>query len=577
MERGKIKELGEKKRVAVYARYSSENQRDESIEGQLRAIEPYCKQRNYQITECYIDRAKSATTDKRPEFQRMIKDAEEGLFEYVLVHKLDRFSRDKYDSIRYKQKLKNNGIKVISVLENLDDSPESVILESVIEGMAEYYSKNLSREVKKGLCENAHKCKHTGGLPPLGYDVDPISKKYLLNEEEAEVVKMIYQMYLEDWTSGNIIKKLNELGYRTKKKTEWTKNSLISILRNEKYVGVYIYNRSAAKDSRGKRNNHKAKSEEDIIRIEGGMPQIIEKEVFEQVRAKMGERKKSPSQAMTKTTYLLSGLVKCECGYSMHGNVRRAKRKNLSGEKAKPEYVSYRCGCRKSKSSIACDNPEIRKEYLEEYVMTELEKMVISNSAIEKVVEVVNSHAEKKESEKEEVRKRLEVGRNEIEQRIGNIIKAVTMGFASMELKSELEKLEEQKSELELKIARTEMKSETEKATEDDVREQLKSLRYFLLSRDLVEVKKFMKTVVKEIVVGKEGIEVTFNLLSSFVEEDEKYDVNTNIRRNDLYVPLERKISIKIPNKLEIAFDSRKLEVAVQKQNLDLNIGRDML
>lgn len=558
--------------VVVYARFSSENQRDESIDSQLRAAKQFCKQKNYQIIEHYIDRAKSATTDKRPEFQRMIKDSEDGLFEYVIVHKLDRFSRDKYDSIRYKTKLKNNGIKVISILENLDDSPESIILESVIEGMAEYYSKNLSREVQKGLRENAYKCKHTGGLPPLGYNVNPISKKYELNQEEAKAVKMIYQMYLEDYTSGNIIKKLNELGYRTKKNSEWTKNSLISILRNEKYTGVYIYNRSAAKDNRGKRNNHKAKSAEEIIRNEGGMPKIIDAEIFEQVRVKMEERKKSPSQAMTRTTYLLSGLVKCECGHSMHGNVRRAKRKNINGEKTKPPYVSYRCGCRKTKSSIVCNNTEIRKEYLEEYVMSELEKMIVSDNAIQEIVNIVNNYSENKISEKEEVKKRLEVGKNEIEKRIGNIIKAITMGFASMELKSELERLEEEKSRLELNIIRADVKSETEKVMDDDVRDQLKNLRYFLLNRDLVEVKKFMKSVIKEIVVSKEGVEVTFNLLSSFVKENETYNINKKIKRNDLYKPLERRINIKIPNKLQIVFDSRKLEVVAQDKILNSNI-----
>lgn len=558
--------------VVVYARYSSENQRDESIEAQIRAAEQFCKQKDYTIIGTYIDRAKSGTTAKRPDFQRMINDSQQGLFEYVIVHKLDRFSRDKYDSIRYKKKLKNNGVKVVSILENLDDSPESIILESVIEGMAEYYSKNLSREVQKGLRENAHKCKHTGGLPPLGYNVDSNSKKYVLNEEEAKIVKIIYQMYLNDYTSGNIIKKLNELGYRTKKKSEWTKNSLISILRNEKYTGVYIYNRSVAKDSRGKRNNHKIKADEEIIRIEGGMPRIIEKETFEQVKAKMEERKKSPSQAMTKTTYLLSGLVKCECGHSMHGNVRRAKRKNLNGEKLKQPYVSYRCGCRKTKSSIACDNTEIRKEYLEEYVMSELEKMIISDYAIEKIVDTVNSHNEDKVNEKEEVKNRLEVGKNEIEERIANIIKAVTMGFASMELKLELEKLEEQKNKLELNILRADMISETTKATENDIKQQLKNLRHFLLNRDLVEIKKFMKAVIKEIIVSKEEIEVTFNLLSSFIKENETYNINLSIKRTSLYKPLERKISIKIPNKLQISFDSRKLEVGTNNRDLAIEI-----
>ena len=563
--------------VVVYARYSSENQRDESIEAQIRAAEQFCKQRNYEIIECYIDRAKSGTTAKRPEFQRMINDSQQGFFECVVVHKLDRFSRDKYDSIRYKKKLKNNGIKVVSILENLDDSPESIILESVIEGMAEYYSKNLSREVQKGLRENAHKCKHTGGLPPLGYDVDSDSKKYILNEEEAKIVKTIYQMYLDDYTSGNIIKKLNELGYRTKKKSEWTKNSLISILRNEKYTGVYIYNRSVAKDSRGKRNNHKIKPDEEIIRIEDGMPRIIEKEIFEQVKAKMEERKKNPSQAITRTTYLLSGLVKCECGHSMHGNIRRAKRKNLNGEKVKEPYVSYRCGCRKTKSSIACDNTEIRKEYIEEYVMSELEKMIISDSAIEKIVAEVNSYNENKVNENEEIKNRLEVGKNEIEEKITNIVKAITMGFTSAELKLELEKLEEQKNSLEFNILKVDMKSEATNVTKDDVTEQLKNLRYFLLNRDLVEIKKFMKSVIKKIIVSKDGVEVTFNLLFLFIKENEKYNITTIIKRNSLYKPLERKISIKIPNKLQISFDSRKLEVNIHKENFNLNIKRNML
>ena len=202
--------------VAIYGRYSSNNQRDESIEGQTRAILEYCKRKNYNVVSEYYDRAKSATTDKRPEFQKMIKDSENGYFDIVLVHKLDRFARNKYDSALYKKKLKNNGVKVVSVTENLDDSPESIILESVIEGMAEYYSKNLAREVMKGLKENAYQCKHNGGTPPLGYDVN-IEKKYIINKTEAKAVELIFQMYLDDYTSGDMIRKLNGYGFRTKK------------------------------------------------------------------------------------------------------------------------------------------------------------------------------------------------------------------------------------------------------------------------------------------------------------------------------------------------------------------------
>ena len=156
------------KRVALYARFSSDNQRAESIDAQIRAMKKYCQENHYLIVETYVDEAKSATSDKRPAFQQMIKDSDKKLFDVLLVHKLDRFSRNRYDSAMYKNRLKRNGVTVFSVLEKLNDSPESVIMESLLEGMSEYYSKNLSREVMKGLNENALKCKHTGGKPPLG-------------------------------------------------------------------------------------------------------------------------------------------------------------------------------------------------------------------------------------------------------------------------------------------------------------------------------------------------------------------------------------------------------------------------
>ena len=147
---------------------------DESIDAQIRAIEEYASKNNIQIVKVFADRAKSATSANRPEFQNMIKycEADDTGISMVMVHKLDRFSRDKYDSAMYKQKLKVKGIRVVSVLENLDNSPESVILESVIEGMAQYYSANLAREVAKGQKENALKALHNGGDAPLGYDVE---------------------------------------------------------------------------------------------------------------------------------------------------------------------------------------------------------------------------------------------------------------------------------------------------------------------------------------------------------------------------------------------------------------------
>lgn len=174
-------------RGAAYSRYSSDNQREESIDAQLYEIKEYAKANNISIVKIYVDEAKTATTDNRPGFLRMINDSKKGLFDVILVHKLDRFARNRYDSAFYKRELKLAGVKLISITEKLDDSPESVILESLLEGMAEYYSKNLAREAMKGLKENARNCKHNGGVPPLGLDVDPETKQYKISENPKKL------------------------------------------------------------------------------------------------------------------------------------------------------------------------------------------------------------------------------------------------------------------------------------------------------------------------------------------------------------------------------------------------------
>ena len=155
----------------IYARYSSDNQREESIEGQLRECQAFAKKNDITLLEPYIDRALSAKTDNRPNFQKMIKDSASKKFDIVIVWKLDRFSRDHYDSAHYKHLLKKNGVKVISAKENISDGPEGIILESMLEGYAEYYSAELSMKIQRGQKENALKCKNNGGGTPLGYTI----------------------------------------------------------------------------------------------------------------------------------------------------------------------------------------------------------------------------------------------------------------------------------------------------------------------------------------------------------------------------------------------------------------------
>ncbi|OGO90303.1 MAG: hypothetical protein A2Y17_12080 [Clostridiales bacterium GWF2_38_85] len=212
-------------KAVLYARFSSDNQREESIEAQVRAIKEYCERNHVVLIDEYLDRAKSATTDDRPQFLQMIMDAKQQKFGLVIVHKLDRFSRNRYDSAYYKRELKKNGVTLISVLEQMDDSPESIILESVLEGMSEYYSKNLAREVMKGMRESAIKCQAVGGRPPYGYDVNGETKHYEINEHEAVAVRKIYDSVLTGIGYNEILATLNREGFKTRLGKPFGKNS----------------------------------------------------------------------------------------------------------------------------------------------------------------------------------------------------------------------------------------------------------------------------------------------------------------------------------------------------------------
>lgn len=495
---------------------------DESIDAQIRAINEYCEKNNIQIVKIFADRAKSATSANRPEFQEMIKFCENDItgISMVIVHKLDRFSRDKYDSAMYKQKLKLKGIRVVSVLENLDDSPESIILESVIEGMSQYYSANLSREVSKGQRENALKAKHNGGTPPLGYDVAE-DKTYIINDEESKAVRIIFDRYVNGYSYSQIIDELNKLGYRTKRENKnFSKNSLYSILSNEKYTGVYVFNKTQRKGVNGKRNGHKQKNEEEIIKVEGGMPQIIDKEIFEQAQDMMKKRKRAPGANKATTFYLLSSLVVCgECGYKFQGNKRYDQYKN--------EYVSYRCGCRKQKRD--CDNKEIRRDELEEFVLTELEKHVLNDEAIPALSKELNKKLQDKANNNEEMLASLRNKLTKVNKEIENILNAIMSGIVNNMLKEKLDELEQIKLNLDLKINELSIErtdGEEVLITEEQIRNMFGRFKEFVLTRNLPECKKFIGDYVKEVIIYKDHVEVILNVVFSFVDNEISHNLH---------------------------------------------------
>lgn len=356
--------MNKKVRAVIYARFSSHNQREESIDAQLRACSKWAADNGILIVGKYCDSAKSATSDDRPEFQKMIADSKSNKFNAVIVHKLDRFARNRYDSADYKRKLKMKGVTLMSVTEKLDGSPESVIYESLLEGMSEYYSKNLAREVMKGLKETAYQCKHTGGYAPLGYDVDKATQKYVINEEEATIVRLIFELHNKGYGYKKILSMLKEKNYKTKFGNDFSTSSIRGILTNEKYTGVYLFNQKKEKTDNNKRNA-KRKPKEEIIRIEGGMPAIIDKSTFYKAKYLLEKNVNNGGKNSAKENYLLSGLVYCSCGGKMHGNRRYCGR-------SKQLLITYRCANKCQQRN--CSTKEINKVYLDNYVMDVISK-----------------------------------------------------------------------------------------------------------------------------------------------------------------------------------------------------------
>lgn len=430
-------------RAAAYARFSSEMQRDESINAQLRAIRSYAQSHNLLLTKEYTDRAHSATTDQRPEFLQMIADAKQGAFDIIIVHKLDRFSRNRYDSAIYRRELKLAGVEIRSVLENLDGSPESLLLESLLEGINEFYSRNLAREVQKGKKENALQGKHVGGTPPLGYRVNPATLLLEIEPFEAQAVQLIFRLYLEGAGYGEILDTLNRKGYRTKRGRPFGKNSLYEILRNEKYSGVYTYNKSCAKDVRGKMNRHKFKPEAEIIRTQNALPALVSPEDFAAVQQKMQQRKHSTGRFKAQQVYLLSGKITCgECGSTFGGNARRPRPDH-------PLYTSYRCTRRNQ--TVRCRNREIRSQTLDEYVLHLLANNLFDERLLPELYDRYAAFAAAKDVQTQQQLSAFKTQLETVQSGIDNIVQVV-LQTGSAALADKLQELETQKAALQREI-----------------------------------------------------------------------------------------------------------------------------
>ena len=243
------------------------------------------------ILRHYIDRAYSAKTDNRPEFQDMIKDSGKRLFDMVIVWKLDRFARNRYDSARYKATLKKNGVKVVSATEVISEGAEGIILESVLEGYAEYYSADLSEKVIRGRTENALKCKFNGGTLPIGYVVDE-DQRFQTAPLTAPFVLEVFKKYDQGATMKELRDWPNENGTRNRLGKVLNYNSVQHMLKNRRYIGEYQYR--------------------DIL-VPDGIPEIIPHDLFDRLQEKTEKNRKAPARHKAGDDYLLT--TKLLCGY----------------------------------------------------------------------------------------------------------------------------------------------------------------------------------------------------------------------------------------------------------------------
>lgn len=485
--------MDERLKAVAYARFSSDNQRDESIDAQMYAIEAYAQHNDIELVGTYIDRAKSATTDQRPNFQKMITDSATGEFDAIIVHKLDRFARSKYDSAIYKQKLKVNKVRLISVTENIDGTPESIILESVLEAMAEYYSKNLAREVMKGLNENAKNAVHTGGIPPLGYDIK--DKKLVINQHEAEAVKIIFEMYNDGHSYGEIIKTLNSKGYKTKLGNDFGKNSLFEILRNEKYMGVLFYNKSSEKSANGTYNRHKYKDDSQIIRIDGGCPAIVSKDVFYMAKERQSYNRHSTENNRKRQKYLLSGFLFCEkCGSPFHANRRK-----------KDSQITYRC-CKRY-SLEKCECKELNQHWADSAIIKLMRTQILCERNANHILEIAKEYNDSQLKDKENTVVSYTKELQEIQTSKENILNAVESGFAKEHFKDRLNTLIQRESFLEHRI-RTISTTNNYSITRKSILLLINKFRRLVKEGDVNALRVMLTDFIEKILVSNTGISV---------------------------------------------------------------------
>lgn len=429
--------------AVIYARYSSHSQTEQSVEGQLHDGYQWAAQQGVTVVGEYVDRALTGTKDQRPDFQRMIADAAKKQFEIVIVWKLDRFARNRYDSAIYKARLKKYNVRVVSVKENITDSPEGIILEGLLESMAEYYSANLSQNIRRGQRESILKGKFLGGTVPYGYRA--VNGKLVADEKQTPHVRYIYEQYAAGIPKKQIIDALNEKGVRNKYGASLTYSAFSHILTNTAYIGQYKYNGEI---------------------VPGLAEPIISEELFQKVQERLRLTARAPAAKKARVPYLLQGKIFCGiCGSPMIGESGRGKSGTI--------FRYYNCAAKKKDHS--CKKKNEKKDFIEWYVVEQTLEYILTPARAARVAKAVVQEYQKEFSssrvtELESAIKRLDL---ESEKLVDALIDAPKA--AHKKIYARMETIEAQKADLSADLARLRVASQIT-LTETEVRSWLKSL-----------------------------------------------------------------------------------------------------
>ncbi len=486
----------------IYARYSSDSQTEQSIEGQLRVCQEYAQKNNILIVDTYIDRAMTGTNDLRPDFQRMLRDSEKRQWQFAIVYKLDRFSRDKYETTIHKHTLKENGVKLVSAMENIPDTPEGIILESLLEGMNQYYSAELAQKINRGIKESWIKGNATGGVPFYGYTV--VNKKYVIVEQEADVVRDIYMQYAKGSQAVAIANDLELRGIRRKDGKPLGVKYLYHILHNKKYTG---------------------KVEHQGVVYDNIFPRIISDELWEAVNVINEENKLAPSRKKEVFEYILTGKLICGCcKHRMRGESGTSRNGDI--------HYYYMCAMRRRKL-VKCHTQPIQKQYLEDLVVNHTAEILQDEQTIRWIArEMYEVHQQMVKDDT--MLKSLTKQRADALKASQNLIKAIEQGIITEQTRSRLVELERQIQQLDFDIDKEKQKNYSYLSVEEI--EQFLRKQVLTDPTDIKIRKAMVNMFIREIILYDDHILITYNFTENpapikvnpeYIQEVEKQSEKT--------------------------------------------------